>query len=129
PHIFTYTQINLEQTYAPPQVTPPLATVTTTTTYTADGQVDLITRPDGKQIDFVYDAAGRIDAITLQPSGALRDYSYDPLTGNLSQIAGADATLDFAYDGSLQTTESWSGPEIATASVTRSYDDSFRVQA
>jgi len=129
PHDFTYTQINLEQTYEPPQVTPPLATVTTTTTYTADGQVDLITRPDGKQIDFTYDAAGRVDAITLQPSGEVRDYGYEPTTGNLAQITGADAALTFAYDGSLQTTETWSGAEIATASVTRTYDDSFRVQA
>ena len=88
-----------------------------------------LARPDGKQIDFTYDAAGRIDAITLQPSGEIRDYSYDPLTGNLAQITGADATLTFAYDGTLQTTETWTGPEITTASVTRTYDDSFRVQA
>jgi len=47
----------------------------------------------------------------------------------LTQIAGADATLDFGYDGTLQTTETWSGAGITTASVTRSYDDSFRVDS
>ncbi len=65
-----------------------------------------ITRPDGKQIDFAYDAAGRVDAITLQPSGEVRDCGYDPLTGNLTlRSPGADATLTFAYAGTLQTTE------------------------
>ena len=129
-HDFTYTGVNLEQSYDPPQVSPPLATVTTTTTYTDDGQVDLITRPDGKQIDFAYDASGRVDTITLQPSGEVRDYTYDDSnTGNLLQIAAADATIDFGYDGSLQTTETWTGPEIATASVTRTYDDSLRVES
>ncbi len=130
-HVFTYTDINLEETYDPPLfgVPPPSPTpvVRTTTSYTDDGQVDAITRPDGKQIDFDYDSSGRIDTITLQPTAEVRDYSYDPLTGNLSQIAGADATLDFGYDGTLQTMETWSGAGITTASVTRSYDDSLRV--
>ena len=129
PHDFTYTGVNLEQTYDPPQVTPPLATVTTTTAYTADGQVDLITRPDGEQIDFTYDTQGRIDAITLLPSAEVRDYSYDLLTGNLIQITGPGATVDFAYDGNLQTTETWTGAEIATVSVTRAYDASLLNQA
>ena len=128
-HDFTYTAVNLETTYDPPQVSPPLATVTTTTTYTDDGQVDVVTRPDGKQIDFDYDTSGRLDLITLQPSGEVRDQTYDALTGNLTQISGADATLDFAYDGALQTTETWSGVGITTSSVTRTYDDSLRVQS
>ncbi len=128
-HDFTYTAVNLETTYDPPQVSPPLATVTTTTTYTDDGQVDVVTRPDGKQVDFDYDTSGRLDLITLQPSGEVRDHVYDALTGNLTQISGADATLDFAYDGALQTTETWSGVGITTASVTRTYDDSLRIQS
>ncbi len=70
PHAFTYTAVNLEQTYAPPQLTLPLATVTTTATYTADGQVDLITRPDSKQIDFAYEGNSKTptrDRLSGQP--------------------------------------------------------------
>ena len=54
-HAFAYTPVNLEEAYTPPQVVPPLATVATTYAYTADRQLDLVTRPGGDTVDYQYD--------------------------------------------------------------------------
>ncbi len=47
------------------------------------------------------------------------------LAGQLGSLAAPDATLAFAYDGFLQTAESWSG--MVAGSVTRTFDNDFRV--
>lgn len=134
-HGFGYTPVNLEARYTPPQVTPPLAAVETTYAYTRDRQLDLVARPDGGTIDYAYDDAGRLDALTLDPPDAppeVHDYVYDDPggagdeTGTLAQIVTPEATLEFSYDGSLPTGEAWSGAGLATASVTQHYDASFR---
>jgi RHS repeat-associated protein len=134
-HGFGYTPVNLEETYTPPQVTPPLADVETTYVYTPDRQLDLVTRPDGGTIDYQYDDFGRLETLTLDPAGGLPDvhhYAYDDPggpgdeTGNLKQIVTPEATREFSYDGGLPTGEAWSGTGLATASVTQHYDSSFR---
>ena len=126
-HSFTYTAANQQKTYTPPQVSP--ADPSTTYTYTGDRKLDLVTRPDGEQIDYHYDPAGRLDQLVLLPSGETHDYVYDPTSGNLSQMITPDATLELGYDGSLPTGEAWSGAELTAASVTRGYDPSFRPQS
>ncbi|MDX2166761.1 MAG: RHS repeat-associated core domain-containing protein [Deltaproteobacteria bacterium] len=137
-HGFGYTPVNLEERYTPPQVTPPLAVVETTYSYTADRQLDLVTRPDGGTIDYAYDHAGRLDTLTLDPADGpteVHQYVYDDLgsagddTGNLARIVTPEATLEFSYDGGLPTGETWSGAGLATASVTQHYDTSFRRDA
>ena len=127
-HGFTYTPVNLEAAYTPP-VVPPLTDTATTYTYTADRQLDLVTRPDDVQLDYHYDAAGRLDTLTLLPANEEHDYVYDPGTGNLAQIVTPQATLEMSYDGSLPTGEAWSGPGLASASVTKTYDASLRLQS
>ena len=131
-HAFAYTGANLEQTYDPP-VVPGVTTPTTSYTYTADAQVDIITRPDGQVIDHNYDTAGRLATVTL-PSGEVRTYQYDILDGNLTSVTsddpgltGDEVTLAFTYDGSLPADETWSGAGITTATVSRSYDSDYRV--
>ena len=126
-HDFTYTAVNLETTYDPPQVSPPLATVTTTTTYTDDGQVDVVTRPDGKQVDFDYDTSGRPEKITFQPSAQTTDFTYNSLTGTLDQVTTADVALSFSYDGGLPTATTWSGAAVNTETFTRTYNSTLLI--
>ncbi len=132
-HAFAYTPMNLDDAYTPPQVVPPLASVETTYAYTADRQLDLVTRPDAATIDYQYDPAGRLDALVLSAGNEVHDYVYDDPggpgdeTGHLAQIVAPQATLVFAYDGSLPTGEAWSGAGLTPASITRSYDSSFRL--
>jgi hypothetical protein len=57
----------------------------------------------------------------------IRTYSYDAGTGNLASIAAPDATVSFTYDGSLLTSESWSGTALTSTTATRTYDNNFRV--
>ena len=127
-HAFAYTPINLEASYTPP-VVPPLTDTDTTYTYTADRQLDLVTRPDDVQLDYHYDAAGRLDTLTLLPANEQHDYVYDPDTGKLAQIVTPQATLEMSDDGSLPTGEAWSGPGLTSASVTKTYDASLRLQS
>ena len=70
-HGFAYTPVNLEASYTPP-VAPPLLDTDTTYTYTADRQLDLVTRPDAGTIDYAYDAAGRLGGLGAALSGIAR---------------------------------------------------------
>ncbi len=131
-HVFAYTGANLEQSYDPP-VVPGVTTPTTSYTYTADAQVDIITRPDGQVIDHDYDTAGRLSTVAL-PSGEVRTYQYDIIDGNLTSVtsddpgvSGDEVTLAFTYDGSLPAEETWSGAGITSATVSRGYDSDYRV--
>ncbi|MGH7788769.1 MAG: RHS repeat domain-containing protein, partial [Candidatus Binatia bacterium] len=132
-HGFAYTPLNLEAAYTPPQVVPPLADVETTYAYTADRQLDLVTRPDLETIDYQYDGAGRLDALTLSAGNELHDYVYDDVggpgdeSGNLALIVTPSTTLAFAYDGRLPTGEAWSGAGLTSASVGKTYDASLRL--
>jgi YD repeat-containing protein len=126
PHHFNYTPVNLESEYLPPSLQPPVSGLQTTYSYNLDRQLTQILRPDGQIVDFAYDTAGRLGTVTL-PSGEVRTYAYDAGTGNLASIAAPDATVSFTYDGSLLTSESWSGTGLTSTSASRTYDNNFRI--
>jgi RHS repeat-associated protein len=135
-HTFDYTVVNLEETYTPPNVLPPFATPQTEYAYTLDRKLDTITRPDGGVVDFDYES-GRLDLVTL-PGNEVRDYAYytaaESSAGNLKTIVNLEgglptSTLAFTYDGSLLRSEQWSGPGLATATVTHGYTNDFRLQS
>ncbi|MGH8489795.1 MAG: RHS repeat protein, partial [Gammaproteobacteria bacterium] len=88
-------------------------------------QLDLITRPDGQVLDFVYDSAGRLQTLTA-PHGDTA-YAYDSAGRIQSLTAPGGITLSYSYDGALVTREILAGPISGT--LTRSYDTDFRVQA
>ena len=109
----------------------PAATRVNTVTYVDDFAIAFEDYPAAAkgQVKTSTDAAGRLDTLTLLPANEQHDYVYDPGTGNLAQIVTPQATLEMSYDGSLPTGEAWSGPGLANASVTKTYDASLRLQS
>jgi RHS repeat-associated protein len=93
--------------------------------YSLDRELTRITRADGSEVTFDYDAAGRVQAMNL-PGGALR-YTYDPVTGKLRSVATPDVGLALTYDGELPTASTWTG--TVSGSVAWSYDNDFRVSS
>jgi RHS repeat-associated protein len=93
-----------------------------------DKQPTHIHRPDGSQIDFTYDSAGRV-ATTTYPSlggNVTVTRTYSPTTGKLAGVSTSDGqSLAYTYDGSLPLSTTWSG--IVAGSVSRTYDNNFRV--
>jgi RHS repeat-associated protein len=127
-HAFAYTAVNLEEIYAPPQPSPPIATPETLYAYNAGREVKEILRPDGGTIRFRYDPAGRIETTTLEPSGDVFTHAYDQQTGLLQSIQSpTGTTLSFTYRGELVDTESWSG--TVSGSVARTYEATGRIDS
>ena len=140
-HGFDYTNVDLENEYSPPNVTPPLVEPRTFFSYNLDKQLTNITRPDGQVIFIGYDTGGRLSTITMpeNPPGTPQVYSYtyfpdaDPNVfagneGNLQSISAPDGgTLAFSYDGSLLLSSTWGGTSSVTGSVSRTYDINFRI--
>ncbi len=121
-HAFSYTPIDQQQSYTPPDVG--IGTTTTTYSYTPDRQLAHIARPDGRTVDFAYDAAGRLTTITFD-RGQIA-FTYDPATGQLTGLtAPGGEGLSFTHDGFLQTGTTWTG--TVSGSVTRTYDNNFWV--
>jgi RHS repeat-associated protein len=129
-HGFTYTDVNREEDYAPPQPSPAIADPRTVSAYNGDRQLELVSRPDGQTVDPGYDVAGRLQTLTVQPSGETSVYAYDPNTGELESVTGPDADLSFTYDGDLLLTETWDwGGAVPATTVTRDYDDFLQVES
>ena len=123
PHSFTYTPVDLEETYNPPPVTGG-GTNRTNHAYNLNRQPTLVTRPDGQTIGFEYDTRGRLVTVIV-PSGELA-YVYDAASGNLTNIIAPDGgALTYAYDGSLLTKTTWAG--TIAGNVGQTYDNNFRI--
>ena len=130
-HTFTYTPVNLGQDYIPPDVG--AGTNSTHYNYNLDGQLDSITRPDGKTIVFTYKPnSTRIETIsTLDGASEIGRVTFvyypsdQPSGGNLASITAPDGgTLGFLYDGSLLTGYSWAG--TVNGSIGFTYNNDFR---
>ena len=118
-HNFIYTLIGNIKKYNPPTVT---GTGATTYSYNDDRQLTTVHRPDGQNINYSYDTAGRLIGI------GNNSYTYDVVTGKMSTVnSGNGETLEYTYDGSLLTKTIYSGPVAGT--VSRSYDNNFRITA
>ena len=83
-----------------------------------------LTRPDGLEIGYGYDIAGRVEKVSM-PRGVLQ-YEYSNVTGLLDSITAPDnVSLEFDYEGELLLESSWAGP--ISGSVSRTYDGDYRV--
>ena len=122
-HVFNYNKIDQESVYTPPT----LSGVSTITQYdyNLDKQLELITRPDNKTLDYVYDnLKGRLTSLVI-PRGTY-GYGYHATTGQLNSVTSPTGEgLEFGYDGFLPTTETSTG--TISGSVSRSYDNNFWV--
>jgi RHS repeat-associated protein len=124
-HAFGFTPNDLMSSYTPPLLS---TEVPTTYEYNLDKQPTHIHRPDGSQIDFTYDSAGRLSTTTYPSVGGnvTVTRTYSPTTGKLTGVTTSDGqSLAYGYDGSLPTSTTWSGN--VAGSVSRTYNNDFRV--
>ncbi|MBI4584689.1 MAG: PKD domain-containing protein [Planctomycetes bacterium] len=121
-HTFSYTARDEISAYTPPAVG--AENSQTRYTFDPDRQPRRTDFPDGRSVDFGYDANGRLSLIDLV-SGDL-GYGYDE-AGRLKTLSTPLVSLGYASDGGLLTGTTWSG-DVA-GSVTRTYDNDFRVTA
>ncbi|MFO1433224.1 MAG: RHS repeat-associated core domain-containing protein [Candidatus Competibacteraceae bacterium] len=123
-HAFTYTPVDLTQAYSPPDVETGLNN--TVYEYDLDKNLTRILRPDGQEIRFTYDNAGRLTQQTL-PNGTL-SYDYNATTGKLTSLGDPDGgSLGFTYNGALLTQTTWTG--AVSGNVGFGYDSDFRVNS
>ena len=120
-HDFSYTAVDLPSAYTPPVVA---GTGATTYAYDLDRDLTTVTRPDGQNINYGYDSAGRVSSITT-PTETV-NYAYDATTGNLSSasISGGEA-IAYGYNGPLPTSSTWTG--TVAGSVSGAYNNNFWV--
>jgi RHS repeat-associated protein len=122
PHNFFYTAVDRLEEYVPPVLG--AAPVATSYFYNLDRQLSRMQRPDGANLDIVYDNAGRMSTRT-SPRGTV-SYAYDASSGKLSTIAAPGGeTMSFVYDGSLLTERRWGG--TITGSIEQTYDNNFHI--
>ncbi|GIX21481.1 MAG: hypothetical protein KatS3mg121_0264 [Gammaproteobacteria bacterium] len=124
-HVFNYNAFDLEASYTPPAV-PGVSDPRTVYDYNLDKQIERITRPDGRTIDYRYHPeTGQLEAVQT-PSGSYA-YSYVQGTGQLHRIISPDSIeLTYGYDGFLITEIDWAG--LIAGKVNVAYDEDFRVR-
>lgn len=122
-HVFNYNGIDQETVYTPPTLSG--ASTITRYDYNLDKQLELITRPDSKTLDYVYNnVKGRLTSLII-PRGSYT-YGYDATTGQMNSIISPDGgVLNYTYDGFLPLTETTTG--TISGSVSHSYDNNFWV--
>ena len=121
-HTFSYTAVNLEETYNPPA----LGIVTTPTqyAYNLDKKLKKITRPDGKGIQLDYNSKGKLELVTLPDSKTI-EYT-DDTKGQLTTVtAPGGESLSYSHDGPLPLNTTWAG--TINGSVSRTYNNNFRI--
>ena len=128
-HVFGFTPNDLMSGYTPPVLS---TEASTTYEYNLDKQPTFVHRPDGRQIAFGYDNAGRLSTVTYPKGPNVSDgtvtvtRSYSPTTGRLASLSTSDGqTIMYGYDGSLLLSTTWSG--AVAGSVSRTYNNDFRV--
>lgn len=122
-HRFDYTTQGLLASYTAPSVREGESSITRYT-YDSDRRLASIIRPDGQQVGFTYDAAGRSTMTSLRDDTTR--YVWDGTTGLLSSIfRKTGGALAFTYDGALVTGITVDGPARGTLRFV--YDPNFRL--
>ena len=99
----------------PPQVGSEAAIETAR--YDSDGNVAAISGLGSQPVGFVYDAAGRVTAMTLDQGTA--SASFDSTTGLVAQASDpGGVTTSYGYSGAQLDSLRWSGPLTGSVSVT-----------
>ncbi|MEQ1605006.1 MAG: RHS repeat-associated core domain-containing protein [Pyrinomonadaceae bacterium] len=120
-HTIGYDPRGLVSSYTAPSVG---GNSTTTYTFDLDRQISNISMPDTRQINYAYDAAGRIQA--MNTTNGNYGFTYNATSGRLSSVtAPTGTTLAYQYDGFLPTRSTWTGPVSGNVGLT--HDNSFRL--
>ncbi len=117
-HQFTYTPQDLMETYRSP--------LGATETFTYNKDKELIRRqfPSGQALQWNYATNGQL--ASLQTPEGSHAFAYHAANGLLASATSRDGQqVDFAYDGSLLTSATWSG--VVTGAVSYAYNNDFRV--
>ena len=121
-HQFSYTPVDLTQTYTPPSIGVGLPSASYS--YDLDRFLKTITRPDGAVVTRLPDAFERLGRVQ-HPQGTV-SYNYSAPGGRLGSTTSSDGeTTTFTYDGFLTKSITWSGP--VAGSVTFGYNTDFRL--
>jgi RHS repeat-associated protein len=130
-HVLDHEARGLLSSYTAPDIG--LANHSTSYEHSADGDLELITRPDDLTIDRVYDfyaPTGNLDRVVTDEG--IVEYVHFPSTsstapGKLEAVVNHidNVTVTFGYEGSLLTQTSWSGAIVGT--YARAYDNDLRV--
>jgi RHS repeat-associated protein len=119
-HGFGFDRGDRLQSYAPPDLTPPLAPKDTLYQRDFDGRLTVANHP-GKPVTLTYDDRGRL---AMSIAAATTTVARDP-AGRVTSIASDGVTITNGYDGAVLTQEAVSGP-FAHA-VNRTFDGFLRV--
>ncbi|MFN9731478.1 MAG: RHS repeat-associated core domain-containing protein [Pseudomonadota bacterium] len=118
-HRFTYTAVDRMAAYEPPAISG-TAVGDETVSYDLDQAIVEAVRPDGRDVDYTYDTAGRLQAQTID-RGAYT-FAYGAASGQLVRIQSPDGvTIDYTYGNALVKRAQWSGP--VTGSVQYTYNN------
>jgi len=104
-------------------------TLTTSYAYNSAGQLTGMTYPSGRQLTYLYDAAGRISGINVDGSALLSSVTYQPFGGVAGWHQGQDGALThnrtFDQDGRISGIAIKSA--ISTETITLTYDAASRI--
>lgn len=122
-HDFVYTPLDFVESYIPPLLGQ--FSDVTQYAYNLDKQLINITKPNGEQVNFVYDEIKRRLNSISTPQGSIT-MSYHPTSGKLKSITRPEGnSISYSYDGALLTQTTWNGSVAGT--LYYSYDKNFRV--
>jgi YD repeat-containing protein len=128
---FSYTPGDLLASYDPPAPAG-VPDPTTTYAYNLERDITMVARPDGLEIGYQYDPAGRPTYINLPASYGVPaeavSLAYVTTTGQVlvTHHSGGVGTSQ-AHDGFLVTGETVSGNTPAPIALSRGYDNDFRL--
>jgi RHS repeat-associated protein len=127
PHHMSHDSVGLLETYTPPALSL-VPNVATTYAYDPSRRRTQTALPDGRIVNQVYDAAGRLSRTELPGAEGVIERTYDeaPATGHVHAVSGPDAVaVTLTRAGSLPLTMTWSG--AVSGQVAWSYDAELRV--
>ncbi|WP_437299065.1 RHS repeat-associated core domain-containing protein [Sorangium sp. So ce426] len=128
-HTFGYTPADLLEEYLAPAVGG--APGDTSWSYDLDGMLTSSARPGEAATVYTRDpSTGRLSQVALPLGMGTISYAYHPSTGRLTTIASPSGiSLNFAYDGMLLTSLTWTGAGFGgnSSSVQWVYDNDFRI--
>jgi RHS repeat-associated protein len=128
-HSLSYSPIGLLSSYTAPALAGVLST-TTELGHNADRQLESVEWPDGRITTLSYTAFGQVDIVSTDVGTYDHDYYGSAVCagcapGKLSRVSSPSGTvLNLAYDGMLPSSSSWSG--TVSGSVSYAYDTDFR---